>query len=335
MTGTEIHPQSRAAADIFNSAVAASAVGAAWELGALEEINKHGKIRVSEFAERNDLHELSTRGMFVALASVGIVERQDDVVLAGRNFDEVFRHKSLFHWLTQGSGELFSRMPYVIKNKNRVGEYYRRDPEAISFDCREINTMYFDPAFWDAMKGLRQPFSRVADLGSGSGERLIQVLGEYPGTTGIGIDIESPSVRMAQEAASRAGLTDRLSFVQGDVTRVAPGAEFDEVDLITCFMMGHDFWPKQECIESLRRIRDAFPNANTFLLGDATRTSGIPDDQLPIFTLGFELGHDMMGVYLPTLDEWDDVFEEGGWRCVRKHLITSLSVSVVFELERL
>jgi hypothetical protein len=59
----------------------------------------------------------------------------------------------------------------------------------------------------------------------------------------------------------------------------------------------------------------------------------VSEDNVPIFTLGFELGHEMMGVYLPTIEEWLGVFAEGGWRCVKKHLIESLTLSVVFVLE--
>jgi hypothetical protein len=117
--------------------------------------------------------------------------------------------------------------------------------------------------------------------------------------------------------------------------------EFAEVDLLTCFMMGHDFWPRENCVATLRRLREAFPKVRRFLLGDATRIlldgarseHAVTEDDVPVFTLGFELGHAMMDVYLPTMDEWDGVFAEGGWRCVNKRLIESLTLSVVFELE--
>lgn len=323
----------RAAADIFNSTVAASAVGAAWETGALDELKENGKLDATEFAARNDLHEASAMSMFAALASVRIVERRATTVLTGPVFDEVYRHRSLFHWLSQGSGELFRRMPYVMRNANRAGEFYRRDPVAISFACREISERYFDPAFWRAMDGLGFPVTAVADLGSGSGERLIQIAARHPGVRGVGIDIAEPAVEMARAEVAARGLADRISFHVGDARAMRPAPEFADVDLVTCFMMGHDFWPRDNCVSSLRAIRAAFPNARRFLLGDATRTVGLPDDELPIFTLGFEVGHDLMGVYLPTLDEWDGVFEDGGWRLVRKHLIDTLSVSVVFELE--
>lgn len=323
----------RAATDIFNSVVASSAIGAAWELGALDELEKNGKIDPADFAARNDLDERSTIGMCVALASVRVLERSGNAYVPGPVFAEVVRHRSLFHWISLGCGELFAKMPYTMRNGNRVGDYYRRDAPAISYACKEINTRYFDPAFWAAVDSLGYDFTAVADLGSGSGDRLVQLVTKFPGTRGLGVEIAPGALEMARSEIAEKGLADTISFLPGDVRDLEPRPEFAEIDLLTCFMMGHDFWPRDNCVATLRRLREVFPNARKFLLGDATRVTGAEADQLPMFTLGFEVGHDLMGVYLPTLDEWDGVFEEAGWRCARRRVITDLTVSVVFELE--
>jgi len=323
----------REVARIFNSTVAASAVGAAWETGALDELQDNQKLDVPEFAERHDLHEPAVMAMFVALASVDIVERNGTLVLPGPHFQETTRHRSLFHWLSQGSGELFRNMSYVMANGNRVGQFYRRDPAAISFACREISERYFDPAFWAAVDNLGYEPTAVADLGSGSGERLLQIAGRFPGVRGLGIEIAQPSIDMARAEVKARGHDSTISFVQGDARNIEKHHEFAGIDLLTCFMMGHDFWPRENCVKTLRQLREAFPDVRRFLLGDKTRTVGVADRDLPIFALGFEVGHDLMGVHLPTLDDWDGVFEEGGWTCVKKHMIHSLSASVVFELE--
>lgn len=328
-TGTEI----RSATEIFNSAVATPAIGAAWELGALDEINENGKLSIVDFAGRADVHHRSAVAMFTALANVRIVERRDDLVVPGPVFAEVFESKSLFHWLSQGCGQLYSRMPHVMRNANRVGDYYYRDAQAISFACREINTKYFDPAFWSAMNGLGFEFSKVADLGCASGGRLMAIAEKYPNVRGIGVDVAGPALEVGIAEVAANGLADRLSFIEADAREIAPRPEYTDVDLLTCFMMGHDFWPRDNCVKSLRRLREAFPNARRFLLGDATKVTGVADERLPMFTLGFETAHALMDVYMPTLDEWDGVFEEGGWRCVNKHIIDTLTVSVVFELE--
>lgn len=342
-TNSTISDPERAIASIFNSAVAAPAIGAAWELGLLDELKDQKKVDVQAFAAKYDLDCSSIQGLVTALAVVGIVVvgRDQNTVAPGRLLDEAYRTKSLFHWLTLGSGELFSRMQHVLRNQNRTGDFYRRDSAAIAYACRDINRQYFDPVFWTAMDGLDTNFHSVVDLGHGSGERLMQILDRYPRATGIGIDLASPAVKFASAEAMHRGFGDRLSFIEGDARDLHYRDEFAQVDLLTCFMMGHDFWPRENCVATLQRLRKAFPKARRFLLGDATRIllnstgskHAVKVENVPIFTLGFEFGHAMMGVYLPTMEEWEGVFAEGGWRCLKKHLIETLSSPVIFELE--
>lgn len=340
MTSTIVDSE-RAVATIFNSAIAAAAIGAAWELGLLDELRDQKRVDVHKFATQHNLDSGSMQGLVTALAVVNVVERDQDMVAAGRLLDEAYRTKSLFHWLTLGSGGLFSRMQYVLRNENRTGAFYRRDPAAIAYACRDINRQVFDPVFWAAMDGLGYKFHSVVDLGSGSGERLMQILDRYPGTTGIGIDIAGPAIKVAAAEALERGFGDQLSFTEGDAREMGYRDEFAQVDLLTCFMMGHDFWPRDNCVATLRRLRKAFPKARRFLLGDTTRIlldsarskHAVTEDNVPIFTLGFEFGHAMMGVYLPTMEEWEGVFAEGGWRCVKRHPIESPYPSVIFELE--
>jgi phenylpyruvate C(3)-methyltransferase len=320
------------AAAIFNSAVAAFALSAAWELGALDELHRAGEVDAAQFAAERGLDIASTAGMFRALAAVHVVERAGTKVTTGKQFAEVFRTKSFFHWLARGSAELFRQMPAVLVSENRVGDYYQRDSAAIAYACREINELCYDADFWAAMRRLDFDFTHVVDLGCGSGGRLIDIMKRHPGSHGIGIDIARPALDVARKEMAEAGLGDRASFAVGDVLRLDPDPMFENVDLITCFMMGHDFWPRENCVATLRRLREVFPAARRFLLGDATRTVGIPDAELPVFTLGFELGHDMMGTFIPTIADWESVFADGGWTLLRTNRIEMAVGEVVFEL---
>ncbi|BCR88626.1 class I SAM-dependent methyltransferase [Aspergillus chevalieri] len=340
MISSLVDPE-RAVATIFNSAIAAAAIGAAWEVGLLTELRDKEKVDVKKFATQHDLDRDSIQGLVTALAIVDVVERDQDTIVAGTLLDEAYRTKSLFHWLTLGSGGLFSRMQYVLRNENRKGDFYGRDPEAIAYACRDINRHHFDPVFRATVDGLDYKFHSIVDLGSGSGERLMQILDRYPGTTGIGIDLAGPAIKFAAAEAVERGFSDRLSFIEGDAREMGYRDEFAQADLLTCFMMGHDFWPRENCVATLQRLRTAFPKVRRFLLGDTTRILldnpcskyTVSEDNVPIFTLGFEFGHALMGVYLPTMEEWEGVFTEGGWHCVKKHLIESPSLSVIFELE--
>ncbi|MFE6049548.1 methyltransferase domain-containing protein [Kitasatospora sp. NPDC056446] len=322
------------ASDIFNATVASSAIGAAWEVGALDELAEQDKLDVAEFSERNDLDQYAVEGMFQALASVRVVQRQGALVVSDVNFTEVYRGKAFYHWLSRGCAALFADMPAVLKNENRVGSFYRRDAAAIAIACRDINANFFDPVFKKAL-GSVGGFSKIADLGCGSGERIISVLRENPDATGLGIDIAEGALGVARASTRAAGFEDRVSFVKDDATNPQPHPEFADVDLLTSFLMGHDFWPRENCVTSLRGLRKAFPNVKRFLLGDTAMTTEIPDSEIPVFTLGFEVAHRMMGAYLPTLEEWNGVFAEGGWRLVEAHLVVTPADSVIFELEPL
>lgn len=328
-------PSGNGSAGLFNATVAGFAISAAWEIGALDPLRERGRVSAVEFADRHDLHLPSARALFTALAAGGVCVRDDadpDVFHAGPELDEVHRHKAFFHWLTIGSARLFSDMPRVIRNAHRVGDFYQRDAAAIGFACRDINRHSFDPVFWDAMHGLDFEFSYVADLGCGSGGRLAQIASVGPDITGVGIDIANDALDAAADHMEGEGLGDRFTFVEADVRDLAPDPRFEKVELLTCFMMGHDFWPREDCVASLRRLRTAFPNVKRFLLGDTARTSGIPDREKPVFTLAFETAHDFMGVYLPTLAEWEGVFEEGGWTCHNVRTVDTPADSVLFEL---
>lgn len=323
------------AARLFNSAVAAWAIGAAWELDALDELQANGSLDTDEFAARHRLDPPSTLSMFRALAAVDIVQREGTKVETSTHFEEIYQARSFFHWLTRGSAELFREMPSVLRSENRFGSFYRRDAAAIAYACREINAVTYDPWFWLAVDRLDFEVERVADLGCGSGERLMELLRHCPGARGLGIDIAVESLEVARSDASEAGLLDRLTFVRADVMTMAARPEFEDVQLLTCFMMGHDFWPRQRCIDTLARLRALFPNVRRFLIGDATRSVGVPDSELPVFTLGFELAHDMMGTFLPTVDDWESTFAQGGWRLRDKHDINLVVGEQIFELERL
>ncbi|AUS81819.1 SAM-dependent methyltransferase [Actinoalloteichus sp. AHMU CJ021] len=299
----------------------------------MDELAEHGMLDAVDFAARHRLHYPSTRGMLIALSSSGIIRRRDDLVTTGPHFEEANRTRSLFHWLTRGSSALFAAMPTVMREDNRVGDYYHRDPVAISLACREANTVCFDPAFWAAMDNLDLEVATVADLGCGSGGRLRQIADRYPTSRGVGVDIAAAALEVARKDTENAGLGGRITFIEADATNLGVRPEFDDVELVTSFMMGHDMWPREDCVKTLRGIREVFPRVRRMLLGDSTRTVGIPDEDIPIFTLGFELGHELMGAYIPTTQEWRDVFAEAGWTCRQEYPVPVLTDAVVFDLE--
>lgn len=75
-------------------------------------------------------------------------------------------------------------------------------------------------------KCLEEPFSRVLDLGTGSGCILISLLLDQPVATGVGTDISEIALRVANENGDLHGVANRLSWQVSDWFQYVDG-QFD------------------------------------------------------------------------------------------------------------
>ena len=72
----------------------------------------------------------------------------------------------------------------------------------------------------------------VYDLGCGDGRIVIMAALKY-GARGVGIDIDPALVREAQENARKAGVADRVQFIQGDLFK----SDLREATVVTLYLM--------------------------------------------------------------------------------------------------
>jgi SAM-dependent methyltransferase len=98
-------------------------------------------------------------------------------------------------------------------------------------DVRFVGT---PPLSVDAMLELAQVTSSdvVYDLGSGDGRILIAAAKKY-GARGVGIDIDSFQIRNAVDNAARAGVSDRVRFVNADLF----DTDIREATVVTLFLL--------------------------------------------------------------------------------------------------
>ena len=73
---------------------------------------------------------------------------------------------------------------------------------------------------------LEGPFSKVLDLGTGSGAILLTLLAERAGATGIGTDLSPAALAVAERNAEALGVAGRAGFAQSDWFQ-AIGGQFD------------------------------------------------------------------------------------------------------------
>ncbi|MFN6461146.1 MAG: class I SAM-dependent methyltransferase [Nostoc sp. DedVER02] len=70
------------------------------------------------------------------------------------------------------------------------------------------------------------------DLGSGDG-RIVNTAAQKFGTRGVGIDINPERIKEANENAQKAGVTDRVKFVQQDLFNT----DFSEATVVTLYLL--------------------------------------------------------------------------------------------------
>jgi SAM-dependent methyltransferase len=320
-------------ADLFSSYVAASAISAAVELGLFDTLADGGTSPADDLRRGGEpLSPSVARALLNALAWAGIVELDTSdpalLVRPGPRFADAYELRGYFYWLVRGNGEVFTYAADLAPDRDEVT--YHRDMRAVALSSRLMGNGEVEPLFDRVLAGLE--FTRVADLGCGSGGRLVRIMKRNPGVTGVGIDLAPASVELAGQVIAAEGLADRLSVRQGDVHRLTPADDLSDVDVVTCVFMGHDFWPRESCVRVLTNLRIAFPNLRTMLLCDVVRSEDTPGPDTPIFRLGFEAAHALMHTYLPTEAEWVEAFAEAGWTPRAAHHTTSPPGGVLFEL---
>jgi cyclopropane fatty-acyl-phospholipid synthase-like methyltransferase len=318
------------AADLFSSYVAAAALAAAHELGLLDQIATAGSAPLRPVHD-SGIDRSVLEAIWNALHWAGVIRISDgQTVIPGPGFADAYSARGYFYWMVRGCGEVFTEAPRLALTANRDGAFFHRDMRAVAVGAQLIGEAEAEQLLQAVLAGLAP--KRIADLGCGSGQRIIDLASRDPGVSCVGVDISGDAVRLARESAEVLGLSARVTIRQADVCLLDPDPAFDDIDVITCVFMGHDFWPFEHCVAALRRLRAVFPAACRLLLCDVTRSGTRHGPGTPVFTLGFEFVHALMGVYVPTLAEWQRAFAASGWACEAVHELTAPPSGYLFEL---
>jgi SAM-dependent methyltransferase len=313
----------------FNSGVIAHGIAAAFEIGLLRLLEDRSPVPVSQ-CRADWPNAAAFDGLIELLARAGIITVVDECLGRGPLFEATLGLQGFFGWLYTGSGRVLVDAGKIIVNRE-VTQRSPRDGSLIARASADFGSRHLDDLVSQIPE--LQEARAVADLGCGSGARIAHLTsGNHK--RAIGIDADDGSVALVRSQMSTLGLDARISIMQRDVRALEYEDAFAEVDALTCFLMGHDLWPRDQCILSLQQFRTAFPAAKHLIFGETVRspfgdptTSGVP-------ALGYEYLHAVMGQYIPTLDEWYAVLAEGGWPSVRVIEISVPAYTHVFVCER-
>ncbi len=180
------------------------------------------------------------------------------------------------------------------KNRDRVPEpMVMDDPEAVAAFDEAGGASTSLLAIYDvcarAIDSLLPPGGIMLDLGSGSGRFLEHLATRRPDITITGVDLSPPMRATARARFERAGLSDRVRIVEGDVTALPDEVLGQPVDVVSCLNLLHqlpDETTLARALTQIARMRGQY-GAAVFLM-DLARLRR--DDTLPRTLSVFDAG---------------------------------------------
>ena len=123
----------------------------------------------------------------------------------------------------------------------------------------------------------------VADVGCGRGRALIKLAQAYPKSRFVGYDIFEQAISYANTNAASAGVSDRVRFVQLDVTQEKKDEDNSlpekYYDIITTFDVVHDMVNPRA---ALRSIRKAIKDNGIYLMLEINAKDRLEDNTGPL-----------------------------------------------------
>jgi len=318
------YPVNVPASNLLNGFIGSHVLYALIMTGALETLEQRaGPIPVAWLARSTNCDRSALRSLLRAADRLGLVSflgARDEVEIsqAGR---EAYRVRGYFTAAVGGFGDVFRRLDSITAGSDRFGKSVFQNGSVTALGCSQ-NWTFQRPIFDATTAGVQ--FTKVADLGSGAGTRLIHLVASRRNATGIGIDIDSGACRLARANIRSAGLDDRITIVEGDILDVVTEPqEFPEIvdaDLVMSYFLLHHFVDQFVCGASfLRALRLAFTQADQVVFADGFQESdGAEGEPAPMFTMAYRLFHDLLGVRLQTLDSQRALFASAGYQIARQ-----------------
>lgn len=302
----------------FNGYLAAQLIYALDRLELLDELAGEGRLDIRAAAARTGADEFLLRELLRAAAACGYVVLRDETAVITAAGREIARMRGYFTWAVGGYAALFASTAGIVSGERRFRHEVFRDEAMVALGSGQNDQALMAGIVDDVLKQIESTI--IADLGSGIASRLCRVASSREGIRGLGLDISGAATQLAVENVIQAGLDETVQVLQADVLALTSGGErypvLAEVDAVMSFFLLHDL-----LADPARRprvmpsLREAFPEARTFVLADTMLRPAEPGRAtLPVFSVGYELAHALMGVPLYTRDTYETLFTDAGLR---------------------
>lgn len=308
------------AASIFNGFILAQVVFGLWELGLVDQLRATGRVDRGQL----DAGGPDAAPLLAPLVAAGLLAADEGgwqlTPAGGQVLDEI----GFLVWAVGGCGELFHRAGALAAGRLAYGRDVRRDEGLVAVGSALAARTHVMPYVLGMVQQLyaERPVRRVVDVGCGTAGFLVELCRRDPGLAATGIDVSPAACELARTNAHEAGLGDRIDIVCASFqSMMDPGqgaAVWPGTDLVTSFFMVHDLMgDPARAARDLRALRDQLPAHARLLVADTAAYQ--PGDQPPpIFSLGFQLAHELMGVRLRSTGEYEALFAAAGLAVARR-----------------
>jgi hypothetical protein len=313
-SGTAIRPIGVDAA--FNGYLAANVIFALDQLGIWELLDIENDMPIARLSAVTESDKGLLGHLLKAAAECGYVQRRGDEITltcAGR---QLVQMRGYFTWAVGGYQEVFGNTSEIVSGAKRFGADVHRNDAMVArgsgLNDKALMAGILEKVLADV------GFRSIADLGSGTAARLCRVVAGRDGARGLAIDISEPATRLAERTIRATLLGDRVTALRTDVLDVFLRHKhremLREIDTVMSFFLLHDLLADPGTRHDvLPSMREAFPQARTFLLADTMlRPARDNDPALPVFSVGYELAHALMGIPLHSREIYEALFAEAG-----------------------
>ncbi|WP_027500632.1 class I SAM-dependent methyltransferase [Rhodococcus sp. UNC363MFTsu5.1] len=268
-------------------------------LGWYRSLRVDGPATPEELAVRTDTHPRYAREWLEQQAVTGLIEVDSD---EPRRFTlpsasaEVLTDGSSLAYLAPLARMLCAaaeQMPALLEAYRSGGGVGWAQYGADARESQaEMNRPWYERALPEALRSvpdldalLREPDTRIADLGCGGGWSTIALARAYPAATVDGFDIDAASVRLASSTGqAHPDTAPRVAFHCGDAARL-PAATFRCVFAFECV---HDMPNPVEVLAAARR--SLIPGGRVVIMDEAVAGSfEAPGDEIERLMYGFSL----------------------------------------------
>ena len=305
---------------IRNGYIRSYIIFALHETGVFELMRKNDFMSVDEISKACKLNPILLNGVmnFLYHADQIITKKDDKFSLTKQGHDWLFTDPVLaMSFGAVGAYScILSELVPSLRNQKKYGKDFERKGDLIAKGSYHTGKGNYP---WVLEKMREHGVKKVADLGCGSADVIINLCKSDKNLKGVGIDISKDALVEAEKRVSKNGLSDRITLSQGDLYKPQTFSKsVKDVDAFNAIMVMHEFLRDGEdsVVEMFKSLKKEF-KGKLFFLGefdcvddDEYQEMDYPDRIHYLFYQ--HMIHPLTNQGLARKEDWLNIFKRSG-----------------------